>query len=74
MKYLAYRNLVDITHTEEEAKNEAMEIQVLDGPNETGQFFERPGKLSDYFPKPYPNDAAAAHANNGAIPPGTNVN
>jgi ubiquinol-cytochrome c reductase cytochrome c1 subunit len=31
--------------------------------------FERPGKLSDYFPKPYPNDAAAAAANNGAIPP-----
>lgn len=32
--------------------------------------FERPGKLSDYFPRPYPNDEAAAAANNGAIPPG----
>ena len=31
--------------------------------------FERPGKLSDYFPKPFANDAAAAAANNGAIPP-----
>merc|ERR1712051_603127 len=30
--------------------------------------FMRPGKLSDYFPKPFANDAAAA-ANNGAIPP-----
>ena len=29
----------------------------------------RPGKLSDYFPKPFANDAAAAAANNGAIPP-----
>merc|ERR1712222_99271 len=27
------------------------------------------GKLSDYFPKPFANDAAAAAANNGAIPP-----
>ena len=32
--------------------------------------FQRPGKLSDYFPNPYPNDEAAAAANNGAIPPG----
>ncbi len=70
MRYLAYRNMVDICMTETEAKNEAADIQVLDGPNEQGEMFERPGKLSDYFPKPYPNDAAAAAANNGAIPPG----
>jgi len=69
MRYLAYRNLVDIAMTENEAKAEAAEIQVLDGPNENGEMFERPGKLSDYFPKPYANDAAAAAANNGAIPP-----
>ena len=69
MRYLAYRNLVDIAYTEDEAKAEASEIQVLDGPDENGEMFERPGKLSDYFPKPYPNDAAAAAANNGAIPP-----
>ena len=69
MKYLAYRNLVDIAYTEDEAKAEAAEIQVLDGPDENGEMFERPGKLSDYFPKPYPNDSAAAAANNGAIPP-----
>lgn len=31
--------------------------------------FERPGKLSDYFPKPYANDEAARTANNGALPP-----
>jgi len=69
MRYLAYRNLVDIAYTEDEAKAEAAEIQVMDGPDENGEMFERPGKLSDYFPKPYPNDAAAAAANNGAIPP-----
>lgn len=69
MKYLAYRNMVDIFMTEDEAKAEALEVQVLDGPNENGEMFERPGKLSDYFPRPYPNDEAAAAANNGAIPP-----
>lgn len=29
----------------------------------------RPAKLSDYFPSPYPNEDAAAAANNGAAPP-----
>jgi len=29
----------------------------------------RPGKLSDYFPNPYPNEEAARAANNGAYPP-----
>jgi len=69
MKFLAYRNLVDITHTEEEAKALAEEEQVLDGPNQDGEMFMRPGKLADYFPSPFANDAAAAMANNGAIPP-----
>jgi len=43
---------------------------VKDGPNDKGEMFDRPGKLSDYFPNPYPNPEAAAAANNGAIPPG----
>merc|ERR1712172_302727 len=60
MRYLAYRNLVDISHTEEEAKKEAEEIQTLDGPDEAGNMFMRPGKLADYFPRPFANDAAAS--------------
>lgn len=40
-----------------------------DGPNEQGEYFERPGKLSDYFPSPYANEEAARAANNGAFPP-----
>lgn len=44
-----------------------MEFQ--DGPNDEGKMFMRPGKLSDYFPKPYPNPEAARAANNGALPP-----
>jgi ubiquinol-cytochrome c reductase cytochrome c1 subunit len=45
-------------------------FKITDGPNEQGEMFQRPGKLSDYIPNPYPNDEAAAAANNGAIPPG----
>ena len=44
----------------------------MDGPNDQGEMFEREGKHTDYFPKPYPNDKAAAYANNGAVPPGEN--
>jgi len=69
MRYLAYRNLVNVTHTEDEAKALAEEEQIEDGPSEDGEMFQRPGKLSDYFPKPFANDQAAAVANNGAIPP-----
>jgi len=69
MRFLAYRNLVGVTHTELEAKTEAEESQVSDGPDETGEMFMRSGKLSDHFPNPFANDAAAAAANNGAIPP-----
>lgn len=44
-------------------------MEVQDGPNDEGEMFMRPGKLSDYFPKPYPNPEAARAANNGAMPP-----
>lgn len=69
MRFIAYRNLVGVTHTEAEAKAEAEEIQVTDGPDDQGNMFQRPGKLSDYFPNPYPNEEAARAANNGAYPP-----
>ena len=42
---------------------------VVDGPDEEGNMYERPGKLSDMFQSPYPNDEAAKAANNGALPP-----
>lgn len=69
MKYIAYRNLVGVSHTEAEAKAEAEEQQFRDGPDDQGNYFMRPGKLSDYFPSPYPNEEAARAANNGAYPP-----
>jgi ubiquinol-cytochrome c reductase cytochrome c1 subunit len=69
MKYKAYRQLVGVSHTEEQAKAIARSITVKDGPNEEGEMFERPGKLFDHFPSPYPNDEYAAFINGGAIPP-----
>jgi ubiquinol-cytochrome c reductase cytochrome c1 subunit len=69
MKYTYYRHLVGVSHTEDEAKAEAAEAMVTDGPNDEGNMFQRTGKLSDHFPSPYPNDEAAKVANNGALPP-----
>jgi ubiquinol-cytochrome c reductase cytochrome c1 subunit len=69
MKYTYYRHLVGVSHTEDEAKAEAAEAMVNDGPNDEGNMYQRPGKLSDNFPAPYPNDEAAKVANNGALPP-----
>jgi ubiquinol-cytochrome c reductase cytochrome c1 subunit len=69
MQFVAYREMVGAFLTEDEAKAEAAEIQVQDGPNEEGEMFMRPGKLADYMPRPYPNEEAARHANNGAYPP-----
>ncbi|PIK49667.1 putative cytochrome c1, heme protein, mitochondrial [Apostichopus japonicus] len=63
MKYLAFRNLIGVTHTEEEAKVIAEEYLFKDGPDEEGNLFDRPGKLSDYFPRPYENDEQARAAN-----------
>ena len=66
---IAWRNLVGVTHTVDEAKAMAEEIEYEDGPNDEGEMFNRPGKLSDYFPPPYKNDEAARAANAAALPP-----
>lgn len=54
---------------EEETKVMAAEIEVEDGPNDEGEMFTRPGKLSDRLPQPYANEQAARFANGGAYPP-----
>jgi len=70
MKYIKYVYFVDSFMTEEEAKSEAKQIQVEDGPDlKTGKMYMRPGGLLDTLPAPYPNSAAAKNANNGADPP-----
>lgn len=69
LKRIAYRHLVGVSHTLEEAKQEASEAEITDGPNDEGKMFTRPGKISDRLPNPYPNDEAARAANGGALPP-----
>jgi len=69
LNQIHYRNLVGVCYTEDEAKELAMDIEVVDGPNDEGEMFERPGKLSDKIPSPYANEEAARFANGGAYPP-----
>lgn len=66
---VAWRNLVGVSHTVDEVKAMAAEIEYEDGPNDDGEMFMRPGKLADYLPSPYPNDEAARAGNAGALPP-----
>ena len=70
LKYVSFRNLVEIGFTEDEAKSVAAEYSFTDGPSEeSGEMFDRAGLLSDAFPSPYANDAEARLSNNGALPP-----
>ena len=66
---IAWRNLVGVSHTVDEVKAMVADVEYEDGPNDDGEMFQRPGKLSDYLPSPYPNEEAARAANAGALPP-----
>ncbi len=65
----SFRNLADIGFSEAEIKAIASGYNVQDGPNESGEMFERPARMSDRFVSPYPNENAARAANGGAYPP-----
>ncbi len=69
LKYIAFRNLIALGVTEDEAKAVAEGYQIPDGPNDEGEMFERAGRLSDRFPDPFANEKAARASNNGAYPP-----
>lgn len=69
LKRIAFRDLADIGFSEAEIKSLAGSYSVKDGPNEEGEYYERPGRPSDYFPSPYANDNSARASNNGALPP-----
>ncbi len=76
MQHLSYRNLSEKggpEFTKEEAKAIAAQFEVTDGPNEDGEMFTRPARLSDKFVSPFPNVKAAAVANGGAYPPDMSV-
>lgn len=69
MYHLNYRNLGEIGFNEDEVKAIAAQATVRDGPNDQGEMFDRPGRPSDRFVRPFPNEKAARAANNGAYPP-----
>ena len=72
MKFVAFRNLADKggpEFSEEQVKALAAAFKVQDGPDGSGNMFERPGLPSDYFPSPFANEPAARTANGGSYPP-----
>jgi ubiquinol-cytochrome c reductase cytochrome c1 subunit len=76
MKYVSYRNLSEPggpEFSEEQVKVIAASFEVTDGPNNDGEMFERPAKLSDKFVMPFENVKAAQAANGGAYPPDMSV-
>jgi ubiquinol-cytochrome c reductase cytochrome b/c1 subunit len=76
LKLLAFRNLADPggpEFSEAQAATVAAGFQVTDGPNSQGEMFQRPGKIADHFPPPFPNEQAARNANGGGLPPDMSV-
>ena len=72
LKHLYYRNLAEPggpMFSEDQAKAIAAGFTTEDGPDGDGEMFGRPALLSDSVVSPFPNDAAAAVANGGAVPP-----
>ena len=62
LRLVAFRNLRALGLTDEQIAAIAAEYQIQDGPNDEGQMFERPGRPSDRFRSPFPNERAARAA------------
>ena len=69
IRHISYRDLKGIGYTNDEIKVIAADYEVMDGPNDDGEMFEREARPSDKFVGPYENDKIARLANNGAYPP-----
>ena len=68
MKRLRFRELKDLGFTNDQIKQYAKTFEILDGPNELGEMFTRPGEPSDTFVSPYKNKEEAKAAFGGAYP------
>ncbi|MBS7811343.1 cytochrome c1 [Roseococcus pinisoli] len=73
MRQMYYRNLTELGLSADQVRNIAASFQITDGPNDEGAMFERAGRVSDHFRRPFPNDNAARSANGGALPPDLSV-
>ncbi len=69
LSLVAYRNLTDIGMTGTEITEYASQFEVRDGPDDEGEMYFRPARLSDRFVPPFANEQAARASNNGAYPP-----
>jgi ubiquinol-cytochrome c reductase cytochrome c1 subunit len=69
LDHIAFRNLADLGFSEDQVRSLAAEYQVTDGPNDSGEMFERPATPADHIPPPFPNEQAARAAQGGALPP-----
>jgi len=71
MNLVAFRNLAEAGgpgFSEAQAAAVAADYKVKDL-DDKGETIERPARLADYFPDPFPNALAAAAANGGTVPP-----
>lgn len=71
MRYMSYRNLGQPGGPEfsEAAVKAIAASKVVEYIDDAGDVAERPGRPSDRFVSPFPNDAAAAASNGGVVPP-----
>ncbi|MEQ8369768.1 MAG: cytochrome c1 [Alphaproteobacteria bacterium] len=69
LQYVHYRSLQEIGFSEDQVREIAAARFITDGPDETGEMFQRPGRPSDAFFQPFANEEAARFANGGAAPP-----
>ncbi len=76
LEQIAFRNLAEPggpEFTVGQVEALAAEYMIQDGPDEFGDMFDRPARLADRWPSPFPNKAAAAAANGGKAPPDLSV-
>ncbi|WP_419729049.1 cytochrome c1 [Lichenicola sp.] len=69
LKQVTYADLGDLGLTSAQLKALATGATVTDGTDANGQPIHRAGRPDDHLPSPFPNEAAARVANNGALPP-----
>ncbi len=69
IRQLAYGDLGGLGLDPDQLHAIAASHLVADGTDAAGQPRRRPARLSDRLPSPFPSDAAATAANNGALPP-----
>jgi len=74
MKFVYYRQLINVAFTDEEMRAIAAENEGYKSkPNDEGDVLERNGLVTDHLFDPFPNELAARAANNGALPPDLTV-